>query len=301
MSTRVVEFVEFHKFCCWNDSIVVQLKSYADLKRLTLEQREYLVLFYSLSYSIPTAIVCLANLEQIKRDPEAFWSEHKENLIFQSDRRWVKFNNMFAPAFLDFEKKGILKQLRGMDMLDAGKSIELIQKVCYFARFGAFLFLEAYCFMFEKKTFNDSIDWLNGDTATSGMLNVLGLDGCAEMFDDKNKLLVKKELLDYGMQKIQSMISPNDFCRSIIFIETTLCAYRKHFKGTRYVGYYVDRVLQELIRMQKSFPDFRGDFDLLYTARAAAIPLRMLGEINGWQGIRKKLCKHYIQTGDWRV
>lgn len=299
MSSRVAEFVEFHRFCCWNDSIVIQLKSYADIKGLSVEQREYLVLFYALSYSVPTAIVCLDNLDRIKRDPEGFWSENKDKLIFQSDRRWVKFNNMFARSFKDFEQKCVFRQLRGKEKLDLEKSIGIVQKVCYFARFAAFLFLEAYCFMFGVKTFNDGIDWLKGDTATSGMLNVLGFDRFADEFDEKSILYVPPEKLSEALKTIQKMIPEQD-CRSAIYVETTLCAFRKHFKGTRYAGYYVDRVLGELWQMKKFFPAFR-DLDLLLDARAAVIPVRMLGEYNGWSGIRKKLCKHYIATGDWHV
>ena len=107
MSTRVKEFVEFHSYCCWNDSIVAQLKTYADLRNLSAEQREWLVLFYGLSYSIPSAIVCFENLQQIKTAPQQFWNENKTRLIFQSDRRWVKFNNQFVKSVIDFKQKRI--------------------------------------------------------------------------------------------------------------------------------------------------------------------------------------------------
>ena len=300
MNTRVSEVIEFHRYCCWNDSIVMQLKAYADVRGLNVEQREWLVLFYGLSYCVPTAIVCLEHLPEILRNPEAFWRKYKDRLIFQSDRRWVKFNDRFAPSFVDFVKKGILRQLRGSGAVDLERALGLIQSVSYFARFAAFLTLEAYCFMFQRPTINDSLDWKHGDTATSGMLNVLCLDNEANEFDRTGVLTQSVKMLDHALQYIQSKIPPQDG-RSVLFVETNLCAYRKLFKGTRYVGYYVDRVQGELELMLRNFPEHRAELNALFDARAAAMPVHTLGELNGWHGIRKHLCKHYIQTGRWLV
>lgn len=300
MNTRLDEFIEFHRYCCWNDSIVIQLKAYADLCGLSQTQREWLVFFYSMTYSIPSAIICLKHFEEIKSNPELFWSRFKSKLIFQSDRRWVKFNNQFVGSFLDFAQKGVFKALRGNDAIDLDKALAMVQKVSYFARFSAFLFLEAYCFMFQRQTFNDGIDWKHGDTATSGMMNVLRFDSEANEFDKTGRLLVSEPVLSAAVKYIQGRIPEND-CKSTLFIETTLCAFRKHFKGTRYVGYYVDRVQGELEETIKTLPEHLDELVKLYDARAAVLPIRQLGEFNGWHGIRKKLCKHYILTGDWHV
>lgn len=300
MNTRVDEFVEMHRHCCWNDSIVMQLKAYADIRGFNTEQREMLVLFYGLSYCVPTAIVCLEHLTEIFERPDVFWTKYKDRLIFQSDRRWVKFNNRFVPSFVDFVKKGIFRQLRGKGALDLERALGLVQNASYFARFAAFLTLEAYCFMFQRPTFNDSIDWKHGDTATSGILNALGLDNEADEFDRTGTLRRDTQTLDNALRFIQSKIPPQDG-RSALFVETNLCAYRKLFKGTRYVGYYVDRVQGELEKTLLNFPEHSDALNMLYDARAAALPLKVLGELNGWHGIRKNLCRHYIETGDWRV
>lgn len=300
MSTRLDEFVEFHKYCCWNDSIVVQLKAYADICGLSTEQREWLVFFYSLSYSIPTAVICLENFDKINADPDEFWYKFKPGLVFQSDRRWVKFNNQFAKSFNDFKRKRIFEQLRGNGAIDVGKSIALIQSVSYYARFAAFLFLEAYCFMFQRTTINDCMDWKKGDTATSGMLNALGLDNHANEFDRSGRLFVSEQVLDSALAHVQARTTTG-LEKSVLFIETTLCAYRKHFKGTRYVGYYVDRVQQEVELTKKAFPMYAGILNRIYDARISVLNPGLLGECNGWHGVRKKLLKHYLKTGDWRV
>ena len=126
------------------------------------------------------------------------------------------------------------------------------------------------------------------------------LDDHADYFDKTGKLVVPAKTLDSVLSYIQSS-TPDAIGKSALFVETTLCAYRKHFKGTRYVGYYVDRVLQELVETIKNFPQHKNALNVLYDARAAVIPTRHLGELCGWRGVRKKLCKHYIETGDWHV
>ena len=278
----------------------MQLKAYADVRNLGTDLREWLVLFYGLSYSVPTSIVCLEHLEELLNDPEAFWEKFKPRLIFQSDRRWVKFNNRFVPSFKDFVRKGIFRQLRGRESLDLENALGVIQGVSYFARFAAFLTLEAYCFMFQRQTFNDSLDWRHGDTATSGMLNVLGLDSEANEFDKTGILKRPVSLLDKYLGYIQEQIPLRDG-RSVLFVETNLCAYRKLFKGTRYAGYYVDRVQDELERTLAAFQEHSAALNTLYDARAASLPVSSLGELNGWHGIQKPLCKHYLRTGEWRV
>ena len=300
MSTRVDEFIAMHRFCCWNDSIVMQLKAYADIRGFNSEQREWLVLFYGLSYCVPTSIVCFEHLPEILENPEGFWGRYKSRLIFQSDRRWVKFNDRFAPSFVDFVKKGVFKQLRGCGAIDLGRALGLVQGVSYFARFAAFLTLEAYCFMFQRPTVNDYIDWKHGDTATSGLLNALGLDREADEFDESGVLRRPAHTLDNALRYIQSKIPPRDG-RSALFVETNLCAYRKLFKGPRYVGYYVDRVQNELERTIKEFPEHSKALNMLYDASAAVLPLRVLGELNGWHGVRKELCSYYLKTGEWYV
>ena len=80
-------------------------------------------------------------------------------------------------------------------------------------------------------------------------------------------------------------------------LETSLCAYEKMFRGTRYNGYYADRMLQETLKMMRT-PNLRDDCEEVLTARAVAIPQQYLGEIGGWNGIRKELKKYYKEQGN---
>ena len=42
---------------------------------------------------------------------------------------------------------------------------------------------------------------------------------------------------------------------NIFQVETTLCAYKKYRYGKRYVGYYIDRLFNEIKQMETDIPE----------------------------------------------
>jgi hypothetical protein len=80
----------------------------------------------------------------------------------------------------------------------------------------------------------------------------------------------------------------------IVIVESTLCAFRKFFKSTRYVGYYADRMLEECKATEEFMPKGVDIWEL----REKTVPERYRGEVNGWNGIRKELCNNWIKKGE---
>ena len=74
-------------------------------------------------------------------------------------------------------------------------------------------------------------------------------------------------------------------------LETSLCAYYKLFRATRYVGYYIDRQMLEIEKMEKLAPD-GADWNLLWKFRREHFHTSALGEVQGWHGIRKNLLNY---------
>lgn len=295
---RISDFIQFHDASCLADTIVGPLAEY--LKLVGYDNQEMLeeaVLFYSLTYCVPTTIVMLNKLEEFKQNPEAFWAKYKEKLIFQSDRKYVKMNNSFVGAYIDFKKRKIFDKLRGQKILDLENTVNLIQECYGFGRFSAFLFIETYDAIFDCKFTDNKLDWLNGSTVTSGMFNVLGEDEKANEWDKTHKLCIDTEYFDNMANELLEKVNNG---KKLAILETNLCAYRKLFKGTRYLGYYSDRVLEELYRTIANFPDVRNQLDILFLAREMVIPSKYLGEKHGWTGIRKNMKKYYLENGDWR-
>lgn len=292
---RINDFIKFHNESCKADTIVGQLKKYCEIMQFTEEQKENAVLIYSLTYSIPSTIVIMLKMQELTTNPKKFWKENKEKLIFQSDRKYVKINDKFLPAFFEFDRN-IFKTIKKLDKIDMQNIVLEVEKCYFFARFSAFLFIEAYSCIFDKEIVNNKLDWLNGSTVTSGLLNVLGLDNAANVWDKTHNLNIDVKTFDLLVEKMLNKVSIG---KDISVMETNLCAYRKLFKGSRYLGYYSDRVLEELNQTIKNYPEYLEQLSVLFIAREHTIPNKYLGEKHNWNGIRKEMKKYYLNTGKW--
>lgn len=295
---RIDDFVEFHNESCLADTIVEPMVKFLELSGMNSQElKEEAVLIYSLTYSVPTTIVILCKLNELNTNPKEFWQKYRSKLLFQSDRKYVKMNNRFINGYFDFKKSGIFELLRNKEIIDLSKTVKLIEQCYSFGRFSAFLFLETYGAMFNKEFVNNQLDWIDGATVTSGLLNVLGRDKEANIWDKTHQLdfnpLIFDKFANYLLDKVS-------IGKKLAILETNLCAYRKLFKGTRYIGYYSDRVLEELYYTIEQFPEHKKELEILFVAREMIIPDKYLGEKHGWTGIRTELKKHYLKTGDWR-
>ena len=293
---RIQDFVSFHEESCLADSIVEPMRVYLSISGNNNEEaKKQAVLLYSLTYSVPTTVVLLNKLSEMKKDINEFWKKYKSKLLFQSDRKYIKICNRFAKSYEDFWNNNIYEKLSETEDFD--KAIKIIENCYGFGRFSAFLFMETYGAVFGKKYTNNKLDWKNGATVTSGMFNVLGLDKKADEWDREHILFCNPESLDKIADAILKVVSRG---KELAVLETNLCAYRKLFKGSRYLGYYSDRVLEEIYYTIEKFPECSKELNLLFKARAMVIPEKYLGEKQGWKGIRKDMKKYYINNGVWR-
>ena len=135
-------------------------------------------------------------------------------------------------------------------IIKLGKAIPYVSSWELFGRFSAYLFLETFVELTGYPIENTKMDWKANSTATSGLMNVYGLDNAASNWDKYRKLGVPVEKLDLMLSKLQAEIAKTGGSTNVTEIETSLCAYRKFYKGSRYNGYYLDRMLEEIYTMQ---------------------------------------------------
>ena len=298
---RIKEFVIYHKTGDGECNGVL-LKAWADKNKLNKQERFDLAYFYSLSYCIPSAILLLQRKEEITKDPKAFAAKHQKDLIFQSDRRYVKCNNAFEKMLIDYTANiradKFTQSVVKAGQLDFEKAMKEVGKWYFFGRFGCFLFIETLGRLNGYKVSTGSIVWKDGDTATSGLMNLFGLDKSADYFDKTGKIPpnLSQEKLDQLLHKVQAAIRKTGGVESIAEVETSLCAYRKFYKGSRYNGYYLDRQLEEL-NHYKGISYTKDITKELFALRRMLFNAKYLGEIGGWKGVRKECKTLYKRTG----
>lgn len=302
---RVSEFLEYHRNGDGECNGVL-LKAYADYKGLGKNDRFFLALTYAITYSIPSACKMLFDKEDIYTDPVLYSVNNKDKLIFQSDRRYMRCNRLFEKTLSWLVGAGdLMKEFEDKccnnRCVEMESALNAVQKWVSFGRFASFLFIETVSYLLDYQCINAPFDWKNGDTATSGMMNLFGYDNEADFFDKYDKLPpnINEKQLDGFLSKLLDSIKASGGDDNIACVETSLCAYRKFHKGTRYNGYYLDRQLEE-IYWHKERGIHSSLCDELLKLRSKLFDRKYLGEVNGWKGVRKNMKRLYIETGEIR-
>lgn len=282
------------------------LGEYAEASGYNLPRKISLSFLYSTCYNVPTA--CL--LDFLLSTPrwwdrpllEAVWSKYKDKLIFQTDRKWVKIADQFVDLCMDFKdtmypfSQGIAPYINSFDDM-----YNAFTKLNNQGRVSAYIFIDGLIATgVMKPSMPERFDWNNGQTCTEGMLHALLEDDAVEHFDKGKHKLTKTQIqhLDHELARLIEELREEGMDEEHVYdYESNLCAYRKYFKSKMYCGYYLDRQLEELVKLREKLPDHEVIWEKLFTLRKAVYPKNMLGEIGGWKGIRKELMQNFTKTG----
>lgn len=272
------------------------LQEYCRMHNFTEPERLMLAYFYSVTYCCASAAFLFWHVDDIRKDPEGFAKANKNRIIFQSDRKYIKMRDCFEQTlifFRDNEKMICSRTLLSCAESNFNLCIGKVSGWPQFGRFSAFLMLETVCMVLGASLDSGTIVWKDGNTATSGLLNLYGADKAADAFDKGRYKPIQREL-DALFKDLVSRIRNYGGEPNTAKVETSLCAYRKFYKGSRYNGYYLDRILAELNELKRELPEI---CDEMFSARARIFDADMLGEISGWEGIRPLEKKRYLSEG----
>ena len=263
-----------------------------------------LAYFYSVTYCCASAVFLLEHRKEIITDCRRFADEYKGKLIFQSDRKYARmldnFYKMLATwrdslrnCATDFNSRFIVR-----GVLDTKMAVSECEKWYFFKRFSAYLFVETYCDILDLSGSHAyGLDY-EGDSMTfaGGLFYVFGMDSEAEFVQAYHRLPIDTDTFEALIRELQQNVREAGGDDNFTKLETSLCAYEKFFKGTRYNGYYADRQLEELVKLKRN-PEFTRTCESLFHARQAAIAKEYRGEDHDWNGIRTGLKKYYRETG----
>lgn len=172
-----------------------------------------LIYYYTMTYHIPSALAMLLDGERDIR-----------RLHFRTDRRYVRCNGAFPR---------LLKELNPdkCDRLEVCKTtteaFKEVRSWYFFGRYAAYLFLEVYINVFRPEWSDDlKPDWEPDENYTKGAVSIVESEDRGEL--DKFLNRARKDARD-----------------NVFALETSLCAVWKFHKGTRWNGYYTERMLDE--------------------------------------------------------
>ena len=278
------------------------LVPFAEQFGLDTEERLWLAFLYGLTYSQTTSMRVFMEFPELRRvkatQLERFWESEKPGLYFSRDKMRIKNNNQFVESVLSLKNnlRGSCFSRKYEECFDFNTLYKwIIRDWRFFGPHGAYLFFDAVYGLLPNQYIDpDAIDWKNcGKTVAQGMSHLLYID------ENSNKPANEHDLNRYNsfVDKLQARSS-----QPKIVIESTLCAFKKLFKGSRYSGYYADRMLEEITQATQVKPEFWVDNNIdLYSYREKSVPDKLRGEIQGWSGIRPERMRDWLDKGVLQV
>lgn len=171
-----------------------------------------LVYYYTMTYHIPSALDML------------YGERDMSKLKFRTDRRYVRCHGAFGRMLKELTMDKFADLLKVRTTTEAYK---LVSSWYYFGRYAAYLFLEVWINVCSPGWTDDlRPGWEPGENYTKGAQILAGSNDRAA--------------LDAFLDRVRKDTGDNVFA-----IETSLCAVAKFEKGTRYDGYYTERMLSD--------------------------------------------------------
>jgi hypothetical protein len=296
-STNLEYFYKYYRLMMCSgdcDPAFPMLNYVCDRFELNLEQRFWLAFLYGTNYCGPTVYYIYNEFPDFENVSMArvrrWWKQNKQKTLFQTDRAKVKNFNYFA----DIVKSYI--NLVGSCQEDTIRSCktyddlyDFASKIFYFGRFSIFNYTQA---LWELTNVRYEPTFFNLKEAESCR------NGLCYVFNKKHYIVRKsrpRPKIDYDeLQRDLSLLlkrtqkKTNKIPVNIWNVETALCAFKKLFWGSRYLGYYIDRQLEEIKKLENNVTE-GVCWEPLWDFRKEFFDHRILGEVNGWNGIRKNL------------
>lgn len=267
--------------------------------------------YLSCTYNEITACFLHEKENLLLKNTNKFWKKYKPKLVFNSSRMYAKSMDWFPELIGQFEietKERPYKWLKHFCKGDNSREMlyKRLEKLKYTGRFSIELFVE--CVIYLQDFFDveiietvEQLDWCECSNMTSALLNILYLDEEANVFDKTGKLDKSfNPLLSDMVREIQKEIQttyPDQSVDDIVYFMGKLCSFRNLFKGSRYAGFHHDRELEAIKHYEQHFPKKQYLWDKMYELRLELFNHKYLGELNGWNGIRKDRKKLFLSRG----
>lgn len=274
---RIADYIRYHvdsSRALDIDPQVEAIRYLCDRYELNEEQRLWLCFLFSTNYCVPTTYFMYNEFPDYQTVDvprlERWWTANRDKLIFQTDRAWVRSRNQFVGVFESYRQH--IRQWSGGSDLQAEALHNLLAEgqtpteryallldrfdVAQFGRFTMFLYSELL-YNIGGIPIGVQFDIREAESSRNGLVFALGLEneaytGRTGKTLPEDTIAVLNSGLRYIVSRIQELpINPRH--KTLWSVETTLCAYKKHvLRGSRWVGYYIERMRREIVKLQSS-------------------------------------------------
>ena len=295
------------------DEIGPIMRRYFKIRDMDKDSQVWWVLLYSACYCMGTACILERELDYktlTQKRLEQFWRVYKKDLIFQSDRRYIKNMNQFNDIAWEFISRSNREPWKYISQFITDDPYETYHKLYkevsswrFYGRFGTILFLyNLHKLMGVELDYNE-YDWKTGKTTTAALFNAFYFDERAEQFEKDSKLIGDEltwldDKLFRLIKALKNKYPDKDW--TLMGVTSDLCSYRKLFKQSRYLGYYVDRQQEEITWLQERWPQYPKLWNNIWKWRQKYIDNEYLGEKNDYVGVQKDRMKAWVLKGEFR-
>jgi hypothetical protein len=274
-----------------------------------IEQRLWLAWLYGNTYYLPTTFVLLnefPDFELATYDRMSQWNtDNYKRLRYQTDTKWSKGHlpdmfKSYAEFVGDREQATAFEEHYGDNEFQTFDNLyDVIKTKFYkFGRYSAWFYLQHLYATCEVPAIPSTLlfnDYSGSRSHRNGFCFAMGKD------DWYDKKLEKSEYQWLEDQAQELMIEMRERFPSLTSdinpytMETCLCSYKKIYRTRhgRYLGYYNDRVSEEIMRVEKD--NWNGiEWQVLWDARNETL----LPKIAESKSIDKGKMSEFIESGN---
>ncbi len=268
-SESLSEYINYHLKSAEIGDIDPQnwvLKYLCDRFELNLEQRYWIAFLFGTCYCAPTVYYIYNEFPDFETVDvgrlRRWWDSNKKKCLFQTDRLKIQTMDKFVQTFISYKTLiGRGSQAAYFSKLNLDPKSNYVEvwrrssKIKNFGRFSLFIYIELLYELCGLNVYPNELDIKNAESCKNGLLMAMGKDHLiGEKLNDLAYMTLEKNFL-----KVNSLISKENKNPKIKVtpwsVETSLCAFKKHKLGKRWVGYYLDRMAEEIKKLEVRIPD----------------------------------------------
>lgn len=298
------------------------LSQYVSMRNPTQDELVYIAWVMSNTYHELTTMLIFEEV-WMRWNFNEFWKNNWNRIQFGTAKKYIKMNDRivwimewFSEKYWESPYKKILEICWKWSWKERYENLIQYNKNCKnFWRFSSDLFNEIVM-LFQKDWLIElgleepsEFDWKNCANLMSWTLNIMYEDDLADKYDrwdmSSQEIEELKPRLNAKIQELKSMIEERYGAEvDIPLFITKICSFRNLFKNARYWWYHHDRQLEYLIKYNREYPEKKELWRDVMKIRRKRFKATLLGEIGGWNGIRKERKKlwttYWLTWVEWK-